>query len=241
MSEKLIREAAANNAAWCEEMCRTHGVPGVFTGGFWAAPRHTVPYYPHLVTVEPAVSKSAATAFLRADSGGRGGGFAVKDSFADLDLSDDGFSVLFEAEWIHRPGRAPAPEAPPTQAWRRLTTPAELAVWERTWPGPEDTATMFPESLLATPVLFLGGFSEGRLTAGAVANASGGVMGLSNVFGPAGETSATWAGALSCLAREAPGVDVVGYERGDALAAALEHGCTRLGKLRVWLQDGTGE
>ncbi|MEV5445378.1 hypothetical protein AB0N23_22980 [Streptomyces sp. NPDC052644] len=239
MTEKLIRQAAENNAAWCEEMCRTHGATGSFTGGFWAAPRHTVPYYPHLVTVEPAVAKGAAVGFLRADSGGRGGGFAVKDSFADLDLSDDGFSILFEAEWIHRSGSTPSPEPPSTQTWRRLTTPADLALWERCWAGSEGAATMFRESLLAAPVVFLGGFSDGRLTAGAVANFSGEVVGLSNVFGPAGETSATWAGALSCLAREAPGVDVVGYERGDALVAALERGCTRLGKLRVWLQDTT--
>ncbi|MFI0988461.1 hypothetical protein [Streptomyces exfoliatus] len=241
MSEKLIRQAVANNAAWCEEMCRAHGVPGAFAEGSWVNLRHAVPYYPHLVTVEPGVSPESALGLLSAETTRAEGLFAVKDSFADLDLSAGGFSVLFEAEWIHRPGSAAAPEVPSAQVWRRLTTPAELAAWERSWADSDDAEGAFPESLLDAPVMFLGGFSAERLVAGAVANSSGEVVGLSNVFGPAEETSATWAGALSCLVREAPGVDVVGYERGDALAAALEHGCSPLGKLRVWLQKAAGE
>lgn len=236
MPEKLLRQAVLNNAAWCEEMCRAHGVPGTFTTASWVNPQHRIPYYPHLVTVERGVAPETALGLLRSESPEPEGLLSVKDSFADLDLSAAGFRVLFEAEWLHRPGSVPAPEAPPAQTWRRLTTPAELASWERAWADSAEAVGIFPEGLLDAPVMFLGGFSTGRLVAGAVANFSGEAVGLSNVFGPAEETSVTWAGALSCLAREAPGLDLVGYERGDALAAALEHGCTRLGGLRVWLE-----
>ncbi|MFF0288669.1 hypothetical protein [Streptomyces sp. NPDC005262] len=36
-------------------------------------------------------------------------GASMKDSFADLDLTEAGFHVLFEAQWIHRPASAPIP------------------------------------------------------------------------------------------------------------------------------------
>lgn len=95
----------------------------------------------------------------------------------------------------------------------------------------------FPETLLLDDgVIFLGGFSGDGLVAGAVLHLSHGVAGVSNVFGPSGESSRTWAGLISCAHEEAPGIDLVGYERDAELAAAEANGFSPLGPVRIWQQ-----
>jgi hypothetical protein len=65
-----------------------------------------------------------------------------------------------------------------------------------------------------------------------VAHRGDGVVGLSNFSGPA----AAWAGAVAAVAAVFPGLPVVGYEHGDALRIALDHGASALGPLRVWVR-----
>ena len=66
---------------------------------------------------------------------------------------------------------------------------------------------------------------------------SPGVVGISNLFHVDGDLDAAWAAALAAIALRLPGHPVVGYQRGDALLAALAHGFTAIGPLRVWLRD----
>lgn len=63
---------------------------------------------PDAVTLVPGADPVALAA--RIDTAAPGA--AVKDSFADLDLTEGGFRVLFEAQWIHRPASAPALTCP---------------------------------------------------------------------------------------------------------------------------------
>lgn len=65
-----------------------------------------------------------------------------------------------------------------------------------------------------------------------VAHRGAGVVGLSNFSGPAG----SWPGAVAAVASAFPGVPVAGYEHGDALRVALDHGARPLGPLRVWVR-----
>ncbi|MDS0132262.1 hypothetical protein H5970_11085 [Amycolatopsis sp. CM201R] len=58
------------------------------------------------------------------------------------------------------------------------------------------------------------------------------VVGLSNFAGPA----SAWPGAVAAVAAAFPGLPVVGYEHGDALRIALDHGASALGPLRVWVR-----
>src|SRR4051794_34465573 len=85
-------------------MSRSHGLVSAFETQAWAAPARTPPFYPDAVTLVPEAAVAALVHRIDITSAGA----SVKDSFADLDLTDANFQVLFEAQWIHRPARAPA-------------------------------------------------------------------------------------------------------------------------------------
>jgi hypothetical protein len=146
-----MKLAAHNNAVWCDAVCRAHGIPGRFLDDAWVNPQRTPQFYPDAVTLTP-----------HADVLGmidRSAGAGIKDSFAALDLSAEGFSVLFDAQWIYHP--------PST-----LTT-------DRQWHVVRDDA--FPAALWDDP-------SVRKLASGdssTVLNHSGDAVGVSNVDGPA--------------------------------------------------------
>ncbi|WP_309144520.1 hypothetical protein [Streptomyces sp. BR123] len=226
---ELLHAAARNNAAWCAAVCGG----GEFTADAWTSARRTPPYYPDAVTLTRDVPAAALAAALDTDSPG----CSVKDSFAVLDLAPAGFEVLFEAQWIHRPADAAAlGGTAPALAWSRVADAAELGRWEAAWDG-ERSSGLFHPGLLTGDIAFLAGRdADGRIRAGAVANAAAGVVGVSNVFaaGGAGDDEA-WAGALAGIAELWPELPIVGYESGEDLRTAARHGFTGLGPLRVWL------
>ncbi|MFF7313762.1 hypothetical protein [Streptomyces sp. NPDC008137] len=215
-------------------MCRAHGGTSEFGAEAWAAPVRTPLYYPDAVTLEPDADVDALLARIDTASPGA----SVKDSFADLDLAEAGFRVLFEAQWIHRPAEAPAPVA--TLAWDVVGDPDSLRAWALAWDDGAGDADLFQPGLLADPETFviLGRAADGRITAGAVATRSKQVVGVSNVFGRNGGPDAAWPVVLHALAQLFPARPVVGYEQGDDLAAALRHGFEPLGPLRVWTHAG---
>ncbi|MFF8292402.1 hypothetical protein ACF068_24640 [Streptomyces sp. NPDC016309] len=222
--------AARNNAEWCATMCRAHGLGGGTLGErAWTHPRRTPPYYPDAVTLAPDAPLAEVLAGIDRSTPGA----SVKDGFATLDLTGHGFTPLFDARWIHRPAGAPAPHHPDTAPWEPVRTPAELAAWEDAWSGGEPP-DLFRPALLADPAttVLAGRAPDGRTVAGAVVTHSTGpgVVGVSNVFG-----ADPWPGCLAALTRLWPGTPVVGYEHGEDLAAALAHGFTATGPLRVWI------
>lgn len=232
-AQGLLLAAVLNNAAWCDAVCRAHGLPGVSTADAWTSPRRTPPLYPDAVTLTPdGVSAAALVAAI--DTGSPG--CSVKDSFASLDLGPEGFEVLFEAQWIHRPaGPAPLPAGPSPQ-WSEVAGADGLAEWEAAWSGEGKASGLFRPELLTGEAVFLAGRTGGRIVAGAVANRSGSVVGVSNLFAHQDTAvAATWAGTLAAVAARWPGLPVVGYESGDDLDAALRAGFTALGPLRVWI------
>lgn len=229
-----VRAAARNNAEWCEALCRAHGIAGTWGPRAWTSARRTPPLYPDAVTLDPAAGPRETVERIDASPGA-----SVKDSFAALDLTGEGFEVLFDARWIHRPAPEPHEGEAEGEEWEAVRTEAELARWERAWSGgDEDGGGLFP------PVLLVGGAhtflaardTAGRIVAGAVASTSASVVGVSNLFAADGDLDAAWAGCLGALARHRPGLDVVGYESGDDLAAAVRAGFTPVGGLRIWLR-----
>ncbi|MFJ3513391.1 hypothetical protein [Streptomyces sp. NPDC090131] len=241
----LLLRAALNNAEWCDAVCRAHGLaPQYDDEHLWVSPERTPPMYPDAVTLEPSVS--AKSVLLRMDTDSPG--CSVKDSFAGLDLAGDGFEVLFAAQWIHRPAGARLPEAGPSGVeWSEVSGAGELASWEAAFDGDESdeadehsrAGRLFPPSLLGEDVVFLAGRAGGRIVAGAVASTGGGVAGVSNLFArdeSAAGTDAAWAGVLAAVSARWPDLDVVGYEHGEDLEAALRAGFTEIGPLQVWLR-----
>lgn len=224
----LLRGAAVNNAAWCDAVCRAHGLAPRYDGEqLWFSARRTPPMYPDAVTLEPGVP--ARNVVRGVDIASHG--CSVKDSFADLDLVGAGFEVLFEAQWIHRPAGAPLPRAEGEAAgleWSEVADAEELASWEAAFDD-HGGDRMFRPGLLGEGIVFLAGRADGRIVAGAVASTGGGVVGVSNLFG------AAWAGVLGAVCDRWPELDVVGYEHGEDLEAAVRAGFAPIGPLRVWL------
>jgi hypothetical protein len=216
-----ISRAARNNADWCAAMSRAHGITGDFSADAWTSPLRTPLFYPDAVTLTPNADPAALVARIDA-----GPGASVKDSFADLDLRPYGFDILFEAQWIHHPATTPATTAP----WTLVEDPATLHTWATAWDN--DNADLFRPELLDDPDVSVIAKTapDGRIIAGAVLNQSEDAVGVSNVF--AAEGDSPWPIALAA----ASGKPLVGYEHGEALAAALNHGFKPVGPLRVWLR-----
>ncbi|MFJ8015959.1 hypothetical protein [Streptomyces sp. NPDC096339] len=229
-----LRPAVLNNALFCHAVCRAHGLPADFDDeSLWLSTSRTPPLYPDAVTLGPGAPEEGLLRRMDTDSPG----CSVKDSFADLDLEGDGFEVLFDAQWIHRPAGAPTAGAPSSGLeWSEVAGGGELALWEAAWDGEESTG-LFRPVLLGEEIAFLAGRRDGRIVAGAALNLAAGVVGVSNLFAhDDADTDAAWTGALAAAAARWPGRDVVGYESGDDLATAVRHGFTPIGPLRVWLR-----
>ncbi len=211
-AELTIAAAVRNNIAWCDAMCRAHGIVGEADDEAWAWPMRTPPYYPDAVTLRPSASETALLARIDA-----GPGCSIKDSFCTLRLP--GFEVILEASWVYRtPGPARGAE------WSTMTA-SQLPEWERAWGGP---LGLFVPALLED-AQFLAARSDGRITAGAILNRSRDVVGISNVFG------GDWAGAVATATHLYPDLALVGYAAGSDLATARRQGFDAIGQLRVWL------
>jgi hypothetical protein len=50
-AEVLLPAAVANNAGWCDAVCRSHGYPGELTARVWISPGHDLPFYPNAITM----------------------------------------------------------------------------------------------------------------------------------------------------------------------------------------------
>lgn len=102
----LVDAAVLNNALWCDAVCRALDRATVFDRGLWLNLDESPPLYPNAITLSRNVP--AMMERLEAlDAAGLPSGWALKDSFAGLDLAALGFDVLFEASWIALPARRP--------------------------------------------------------------------------------------------------------------------------------------
>jgi hypothetical protein len=97
--ETRIKQAIRNNAQWCHIVCRTHGSPGEFFHEIWINRAPLPRFYPNAQTL---AERSSRQINLIRELIGQGlpSGWAVKDSFASLDLTTCGFTPLFDAQWI---------------------------------------------------------------------------------------------------------------------------------------------
>jgi hypothetical protein len=227
----LARAAARNNAEWCHAFSRTHGVAGSFHAAFWSSRVRTPPYYPDAVTLRPNIAVEDLLSAIDV-----GEGCTVKDSFACLDLGAAAFRPLFRAEWVVRQparGRRAAP-----RGWSALTTEAQLRRWEASWGEVPGGSEFFRPALLKDETIaVLAGYDGDRILAGAIANRSANVIGLSNVFDSAGELDSAWASGAAAAATLWGDLPTVGYDSGDDLHAAHDAGFESIGELVVWINE----
>ena len=227
--EDLLEAAIANNVAWCEIVCRMHGLAGRCVAGVWAVDRRPPAYYPDAITLSPSATPSDVLAIIDSSPG-----CFVKDSFASLDLEPHGFRVLFDALWIVVDRVQFRGDG--DLAWEAVNDTDDLVAWVGAWSGDDEDDSPFDVALLEEEgVTFLAARRGGEVVAGAIANVGPGeVVGIWNVFATDADVDAAWSGALDQLGRRWPGRRIVGYEHGSALDAALAHGAVALGPLRIW-------
>lgn len=225
--------AAANNAEWCDTVCRTHGLNPTFSDDAWTSRTRTPTYYPDAVTLVP--NPSVPDLLARVDASP---GCSIKDSFASLDLTAYGFRVLFTAEWIVRkPTTTPPLGLSPR--WEIVQDHDAFATWERAWRGDEGPAGLLLADLLKyESVSALAAYVGDRVVAGAVLNRSSDVVGITNFFADPQMASTCWDGCIALAGTIFPRSILVGYESGDALDVARAHGFDTAGPLRVWLHEG---
>jgi hypothetical protein len=217
--------AADNNARWCDLVCRSHGLATRFVDDLWIVVDEAPPFYPDAVTLGP---RADVLGHLPEAASG------VKDSFACLDLAPAGFRVLFDASWILQ--RSPR-IATPTLRWSPVGDADELRGWTRA----AELEGIIRAELLADPAvrIFAGRNDErGPIVAGVIANATGSVVGVSNVFGE--EPQVVWHDLQGVVAAAFPGRPLVGYEHGDPLGHAGEAGFSAIGPLRIWVRAQSG-
>ena len=238
--KEYLRRAACNNALWCDAVSRAQGAPGEFRQALWLNRFPTPPGYPNVVTLAPRESAAeqieAVTSLARSPLGA---GWAVKDSFRSLDLRSLGFAVLFDAEWIvQRPAGGAAQDHQTALPWRAVRSEADLLLWETAWAGETTAGTspIFAASLTSrADICFLFSVADGIPVCGGILNKGADVIGISNVFHAEVDPQIAWRGLVREAARRFPGLPIVGYECGEALAAARRVGFQSMGPLRIWL------
>ncbi|MFI5913309.1 hypothetical protein [Dactylosporangium sp. NPDC051541] len=223
--------AARNNAVWCAAVCRSHGIAGTFGDSAWCSARRPPPYFPDAVTLRPdAVPADFLPAIDTASPAS-----SIKDSFAALDLTADGYTELFSAQWIHRAAGLPVPPAPALRV-SPVVTESRLGDWQAAWHGGAGAPDVFRPALLEDPAVVVLAVRDGEALAGGVVLTRGAdVVGLSNLFATGrGDVAAVWSAAISAAAERYPGMPLVGYEHGADLEPAIAAGFVTLGALRVW-------
>jgi len=242
MMDPRVEKAARNNAKWCDDVCRAHGTSGEFHDTLWLN-HHTVPrFYPNVVTLTQGGMTAQLETIQALVATGLPGNWGVKDSFNTLDLTALGFQLAFEATWLWRSRSQPLPKhTAPGLRWIYIQSEPELAKWEAAWNGDlaNNSSTskprLFPPSLLANPgIVFIAAYYDESLVAGAIANHTDDVVGLSNVFSTPDNAQTFWTGCITMTQERFPDLPMVGYERGPQLALAQEIGFEMLQPLKVW-------
>jgi hypothetical protein len=228
MTDRLAA-AVHNNAVWCDAVCRAHSVPTSWQPDWWAAHRRSPRFYPDAITLRPGAAFGTVAGSLEA-----GRGSAIKDSWAELDLEPYGFTPLFDAHWITLdPPAADEVVAAARSRWTVVGSAAELGDWTAAHGA---AGTFVPELLEDPAIRFLAVRSAGLIVAGAIANLSGPVVGVSNLFG-----QDPWQGLVDAVAACFGHSPLVGYEQAGELEQPLSLGFRTIGRLRVWHQpDGDG-
>jgi hypothetical protein len=225
-----LRRAVDGSVGWYEDLCALHGIGTGITRGIWRSLGPPPALHSDVVIVEPSAS---ADGLVQALAGRPSWGY--KDSFASLAPSGPSVELLFEATWLHREAPARSREGHHATPWRPLRTAEELARWNAGW---DTSHVLLPGLLERGHFAILGRFETEEIVAGAVARLGSGAVDVSNVHGVDGR-AVDWEELVVAIGEVFPDRELVGYERGEDLDAALSAGFAPVGPLRVWIDQGT--
>ena len=220
--EPRLRQAVDASLAWYDDIFALHGIPRVRTDVLWHALADPPPYHSTVKTITPGASTEAVVAAAAALDGG-----SIADSFGDL--QPPGFDLLFEAQWLHVPGREtrtmPA-------GWSVVSRPEALALWCEL----HDYVGVLPPAVLQHPrITVLGLFSGRDLLGGAVLHDGAEAVGLSNTWSVP-EHPIDHGEVLAAARAVHPDRSLTDYASGDELTSMLDAGFEPVGPQRVWVR-----
>ncbi|WP_448953239.1 hypothetical protein [Labrys neptuniae] len=228
----LLRAAIENNIAWCGAVCASHSYHEHLSDAVWANLQASPRFYPNIITRRPKAQDEVADLIAVLRQAGLPDGWGIKDSFADLDLTDAGFDMVIAGQWWAT--SAALPRVTEVPAWQAVGHVHELEGWEAAWGG-NPGKRIFKDGLLEDPrVTFWQLPRDGEIAAGFIAFRSEEAIGLSNWFSRL-DRSLLALGTAEQVRDPALQRPVVLWddEAGQELAEA---GFVAAGPMRVWLQ-----
>ncbi|MFK7859138.1 MAG: hypothetical protein AB8B64_09965 [Granulosicoccus sp.] len=227
MDNHWLNEAIYNNAVWCHAIAASHGISSKWETSAWVSQHSMPPLYPNIITLRSGKLIDEQISAVRSQLPL---GWAIKDSFAELELKDKGFTHAFNAYWYCRtPHQNVIDEYNPVLHIETVKTRLELNAWVIAW---GDSKRVFNDSLLenkAVELIYM--TRNGKVLAGLATNHSSESVGMSNAFGKPDDV-------LSCVAsviRKYPDKGIVGYGNEAEIATLSILGFKETGNLRIWL------
>jgi hypothetical protein len=226
--DALAVAAARNHADWCELIAQSWRISTTRTDDLWAADVPMPLGHSDVVLLRPGADPDWGA--IR----GARTGLSVVDSFADQDLTEYGFELAVDGQWIALDELGGGPDAHPrpelADGWQRVS-PERFPDWLAEHGSLNE---LEPSILDVAEVAVLESVVAGRFVAGAVLHSSDGVIGLNSVFLGDGDRAHAWR-SLAGLAHSRFGhAPLVGFETAESIAPALEAGFRAVGPMRVW-------
>ena len=226
MTGDLLGKAILNNIEWCKLVATSHEVQSECLSNAWRTVGIMPPFYPNVISTVAAIGSKELSQLAV----GLPEKCAWKDCYANLELSEYGFSVLFESHWYALSGNPYKIKF--SEAVENVSSVEMLKEWVAAWGETPLNQSIFIPKILKENVRFVFRNSAGTIDAGLILNYSDNSVGITNVFGDLD-------GIVECLGyavKSASGVPLVGYGSKDELSQLKRLGFTGLGKLRVWVR-----
>jgi hypothetical protein len=164
--------------------------------------------------------------------------WSIKDSFGVLDLTEYGFTKLFDARWIYLEAGKFAPYgAGGNLRYAIISSEDVLAAWRKAWDADEQLGKeIFSRKLLDdSKVYFVAGHEGKLIVSGCFVNRTDDVLGVSNFFAPDRNVK-YWSEMIDFIFSSIGRMNIVGYERKELTDKLQTLGFETVGDLTVWLK-----
>lgn len=236
-------KAIKNNAKWCDLITKGHGKPGDFESGLWRNTNQVPLFYPNIITLDQKTSEAQKDIIDTITSINPKDNWAIKDSYARLELEGDGFFELFESHWFYRSSEIDLPNISAENFQIvKIETDSDLLRWEKAWskyqPITPVEGSIFPKSILSKPdVVVLASIRGDEFISGLIANKTDDVIGISNLFGLSLFEREKMLPLLGIIWQSLGRNSFVGYESIEDIERAVELDFEAIGALKVWMKS----
>ncbi|NKB98622.1 MAG: hypothetical protein GKR90_09060 [Pseudomonadales bacterium] len=224
-----VQLAIQNNLDWYQEECAAHGVKNTRSTTTWHTLEKMPPFHSNLIHDGDELPADIVAALDRSVPPGWG----IKEPRGVLDLTDQGFDLLFEAKWFVREPHAltkPAASTPAGGA-RWVQSDAEFADWIDSWGETPDDEVVFRTRFWNAPrVHFL---QTAENDGGLACNISPACVGITNPWGDPLAINR----CIRAIIERFPTYAIVGYDHMPNIDALADLNFYSTGPLAIWLRS----